>query len=67
MSAIDTLAHELERVCGLLDAERAANSRFRSLIQDVRCCAIEHVARSYVTVQIDRPTWEALHAVQGTP
>jgi len=47
------------------DAARADNLRLRELLFDVRCCPIEHVARSYVTVQIDRPTWDALHAIDA--
>ena len=37
--------------------------RQRALLDEVRCCPVEHVSRNYRTVHLDRPTWDALHAI----
>ena len=59
----DRLAAELVTVQGSVDRLLAQCVRQRALLDDLRCCPVEYVARNYRTVQIDSPTWDALHAI----
>ena len=61
----DRLAAELVTVQGSVDRLLAQCVRQRALLDDLRCCPVEYVARNYRTVQIDSPTWDALHAIGG--
>ena len=61
----DRLAAELVTVQASVDRLLAQCVRQRALLDEVRCCPVEHVSRNYRTVQIDSPTWDALHAIGG--